>query len=752
MRRNLAISLGLVLITWAAYGRVGWLDFISLDDPHYVAENLHVQKGLTLDDVKWAFTTDAGTNWHPLTWLSLMLDSECFGVRPAGSHPVNAAGYHLVNLALHAASAVTLFLVLSSMTAAAWRSALVAVLFAVHPLHVESVAWVAERKDVLSTLLGFLALAAYVGYVRRPGLLRYALVFVLLALGLLAKPMLVTLPLVLLLLDYWPLGRWPAEKTGQQQRPRKRPPQPFSAPLPRGRTALWLLTEKVPLLVLSAASSAVTYHVQQTGGSVIPFARIPLGWRLENAIVSCVTYVGQMFWPAGLTVFYPLREIPDLGWVLAAAAGLLACSAGAVWGAWRGRRWLAVGWGWYVGMLVPVIGLVQVGDQAHADRYTYLPLVGLFLVVVWGAADLAARWRLSPRITAPAAAALILLLMGLTARQVQYWANTETLFKQSLAVAGDSTLACDAVAAYLIEQGRAREARPYLKRALQIDPGDFVAVNNAAVLMVREKQFDEAARQVKKALLLHPSSAALYNRLATIYMDQGRTKEALRHLQTARGLRPDNLDVLANLAKLYSFQGKLDAAAECWLEFLRLKPGDPAACNNLAPVRMGQGHFADAEDLLHQSLRSDPENLLTRNNLASVEAMLGKYREALAEWSAVLDQDPQDQVALNGLAWVLATSPEASVRDGKKATALAELAVKLSERREPNALAALAAAYAETGQFARAVATTEEAIQLAHRQGSLSFEAKLRSRLELYRRGVPFRDSAPRAATGSTTP
>jgi Flp pilus assembly protein TadD len=747
MRRNLAISLGLVLITLAAYGQVGWLDFVNLDDPVYAYNNPHVRQGLTRDGVAWAFTARLSGNWHPLTWLSLMLDSTCFGVRPAG--------YHVMNLALHAASAVTLFLLLCRMTGAAWRSALVAALFAVHPLHVESVAWVTERKDVLSTLLGLLTLAAYAGYARQPGLLRYALVFALFVLGLLAKPMLVTLPLVLLLLDYWPLGRWPAEKAGQAYWSRQKRPQPAAAPPAPGRSGWWLLVEKIPLLVLAAASSIVTYRVQQSGGAVIPLEFIPLGPRLANALVSYVTYVGQMFWPADLAVFYPFEEPPAAAWVLAAAAVLAACSAGAIWGAWRGRRWLAVGWAWYLGMLAPVIGVVQVGNQAHADRYTYLPLVGLFLVAVWAAAERAARWRLGPTVTAPAAAALLLACMLRTAGQVQYWANTETLFRHALAVTADSPTACDNLAAYLWEHGRPREARQYWERTLAIRPTDQFAMQGMVVLLIGDGRYDEAYRQAEKTLRLHPESDALHNLLAVIYKEQGKTEEALQHLKIAHALLPDNKGILTNLdnlGRLFLSQEKPALAAECWEEILRLNPDDLGACNDLAGVRMRQHRFAEAEDLLRRLAKLQPANPVTGNNLATVEAMQGKYREAIAEWLAVLDQNSQNSAALNALAWALATSPDPSVRDGKRATALAEQAVKLSGRREPNSLDSLAAAYAEAGRFSDAIRAAEEGITVARRQGDKTTEAELRSRLELYRRGTPFRDVAPKADIGQTVP
>jgi tetratricopeptide (TPR) repeat protein len=744
MRRNLAISLGLVLITLAAYARVGWLDFVSVDDQLYVSDNPYIEPGLTWDHAAWAFTTHRASNWHPLTWLSLMLDSTCFGMRPAG--------YHLVNLAMHAASAVTLFLVLCRMTGAAWPSALVAALFAVHPLHVESVAWIAERKDVLSTLLGLLALAAYVGYARRPGVLRYVLVFLLLALGLLAKPMLVTLPLVFLLLDYWPLRRWPAEIRQGHRVLRSGHASPAAVPPFPQQRGWWLLVEKIPLIVLAAASSIVTYHVQQTGGAVVGWETMPLTWRLENALVSYVIYMGQTLWPRDLAVFYPFFEAPATAWVLAAAAVLAACSAAAAWGAWRGHRWLAVGWTWYLGMLVPVIGLVQVGGQARADRYTYLPLVGLFIVFAWGAAGLAARWRLRPRVAAPAAAALLLACMLCTAAQVQHWANTETLFTHAVAVTGDNPMACDNVAAYLWQHGRWQEAGQWWSKSLAVHSADRFAMQGLVLVLIKEGRSDEAARQAEQVLRLYPDADALHNALAEIRIRQGKMQEAMWHLQHARNLQPENINVLHNIAEVHLLAGQLDAAAECWLEILRLRPGNVAACNNLACVRMRQGRLAEAEELFRRSLKREPNNSVAGNNLATIEAMQGNYQEAVAGWSAMLANNPRDQAALNALAWALATSPEASIRDGKRAVSLAQQALDLCELREPNALDTLAAACAEAGRFPEAIRAADEAVTLARRQGNAGKEAEFRGRLELYRRGHPFRDVAPQAGLGLRTP
>ena len=362
MGRDLGVILVLVVAIAAVYGETVFHDFINYDDPAYVTENPRVQRGLTWENVVWAFTTTEQYNWHPLTWLSHALDCELFGLRRPGGH-------HLHNLLLHVFNSALLYLVLKRMTAAPWRSAAVAALFALHPLHVESVAWVAERKDVLSTLFWMLMLGAYAWYAARPGFWRYLPVVVFLALGLMAKPMLVTAPFLLLLLDYWPLGRWRWEVR-----------------------AVWLVLEKVPLFILMIISSVVTFIAQQRGGAMVPVDILPVTRRVEGALIAYVAYLGKAIWPSHLAVFYPYpASVPWWQWV-GAAVILTALTALAVW-AGRRQRYVAAGWFWYLGTLAPVIGLVQVGQQAMADRYTYMPYVGLFVAAVWGVADFVAARR-----------------------------------------------------------------------------------------------------------------------------------------------------------------------------------------------------------------------------------------------------------------------------------------------------------------------------------------------------------------------
>ncbi len=494
MTRPLGISLALLLLVFLAYWPAVGNHFVSLDDETYVTGNPHVKGGLTGEGVDWAFTSlGYAGNWHPLTWLSHMLDVELFGLNPRG--------HHLVSIGLHASNAVLLFLVLRGMTGALGRSALVAALFALHPLHVESVVWVAERKDVLSTFFGLLTMAAYGGYVRQRSLGRYGVLLGLFALGLLAKPMLVTLPFVFLLLDYWPLDRVrpppPASRT-------KRKPAVGPAP-PRGtdpEPKLSLVLEKLPLFALAALSAGMTWAAQSRGWAVN--YRFPLWDRLSNALVAYVAYLGKTVWPVNLAAFYPLPEsgLP-VGRVLAAGFILGAVTALVL---WQRRRYpyLVTGWFWYLGTLVPVIGLVQVGSQAMADRYTYIPLIGIFILLAW---SLPAFELVSPgaRTGAIGGGALLLAgLMALTWVQTTYWRDDQALFGHALAVTRGNWLAHNNLGAFYSRMGRDDEAYTHFKEALRLRP-DMPDIHfNIGEALQRMGRLEEAAQEYRTALRLYP--------------------------------------------------------------------------------------------------------------------------------------------------------------------------------------------------------------------------------------------------------
>jgi tetratricopeptide (TPR) repeat protein len=527
-----AVCVFLLLAIVLVFGQTARYEFLNYDDPAYVSENPVVQGGLTWKGVAWSFTTFEGANWHPVTWFSHMLDCQLFGLR-AGWH-------HGVNVAFHVVNSILLFILLLRMTGAFWRSAAVAALFALHPLHVESVAWVAERKDVLSMMFALLAVLAYVGYVRRPSAMRYTLVAGLLALGLMSKPMLVTLPFVLLLLDYWPLGRWVVPPPGATQ---------LGAARSLGRTAWRLVLEKLPLMALAAASSVITYVAQQQKGAMTLLGdEITFPVRLANALVCYVGYLGKTVWPCPLIVFYPY--VPDRPlWQPATAAFLLIAATGlAIW-LWRSRPYLAVGWFWYLGTLVPVIGLVQVGGQSMADRYTYLPLVGIFILAVWGSADLLAGWRYGRTSLGVLAAVVILACMILTARQVARWTDTITLFQYVLTITPDNIAAHDNLGDVLLHQNRNEEAEVHFRELARLYPqGRAMAECNWATTLSNRKRFAEAAEHLREALRLDPQLSVAHNNLGLLLAQTGSPQEAIAQLQEAVRFAPDKPEALKSLA------------------------------------------------------------------------------------------------------------------------------------------------------------------------------------------------------------
>jgi hypothetical protein len=521
----------LIVSTIVVYWQVKDHDFINYDDNEYVTSNEQVQKGLTRESIVWAFTAVHSSNWHPLTWLSHMLDVELFGMDPKG--------HHLMNVFFHVVNTVLLFLVLRRMTNAVWRSFFVAALFALHPLHVESVAWVSERKDVLSTMLWILTIWLYVRYTEEQTAWRYLAVATSLALGLLAKPMLVTLPFVLLLLDYWPLRRIRFGKT-EEGKPKK------TGPSPVGREGwlnlLRLLREKIPLLVLAAASSVVTFVAQQTSGSVTTLEGLSLFARLSNAAVAYVEYIRKMFWPSELVVFYPHPGKMLPLWEVVGAIVLLLFITGLVVRSFRTRPYLLTGWLWYLGTLVPVIGIVQVGMQSMADRYTYVPFIGLFLMIAWILPDVLSSWRYRKIVLASAATAVIIVLTSLTWKQLPYWKNSITLFEHALRHSERNFVAHYNLGAALHKEGKEMEALDHYREALKISPAYVDALNNLGVALTEEGKLDEAASYYLAALRIRPRDGDLHNNLGAVYAQQGKMAEAFAQFSEAvRYLPGDSL-------------------------------------------------------------------------------------------------------------------------------------------------------------------------------------------------------------------
>lgn len=551
------IGVGLVAITLASYWPVSGNEFVNFDDPNYLTDNPIVQRGLTLEGVRWAFSTSKTANWHPLTWLSLMIDCELYGLKPRG--------HHLTSLALHAANVLLLFAALRCMTARLWPSALVAALFAVHPLQVESVAWASQRKNVLSTLFWLITIATYLRYAARPTLGRYALVALPFALGLMVKPMLVTLPCVLLLLDYWPLGRM-GEAPAESDAPNK------LWSLPRfGR----LFAEKLPWFAMSAVMSVVAVIAQSLRGAVAPIEVLPIAKRVANALVAYVRYLEKTIWPVDLAVFYPLSREQVPVWHVVAASALLAAVSALVIVGVRRRPYLAVGWAWFLGTLVPVIGLVQVGRQSMADRYAYVPLIGLFIMVAWGAADLVEMLRVRRGWCAAAGGALVAVLAVCTWRQAGRWHDSVTLFRHALRVTENSDTAHHNLAVALMTENKVDEALVHFKKALEIRPSAHVYHNNLAIALARKGNLDEAIRHFYKALEFNPKLVSAHVHLGLALIEQGKLDDAIAHLTEAVRLDPAYSDAHFALSQAYGRQGDLQKAAAYYQRGTRLRASGP---------------------------------------------------------------------------------------------------------------------------------------------------------------------------------
>jgi tetratricopeptide (TPR) repeat protein len=591
-QREWLLALGLAGVTFLVYLPALSCDFVAYDDAEYVTENRVVWQGLSPAGVRWALTAVVSANWHPLTMLSLMLDSQLYGLKPFG--------FHLTNLLLHVANTVLLFHVLRVMTDCVGRSAAVALLFALHPLHVESVAWVAERKDGLSTLFGLLALWAYLWYTAAPSWRRLAVVTTLLALSLLAKPMWVTFPFLLLLLDWWPLRRtaagwgasgWEGEAPAEPRVPARQEPRPPNLRLSWRR----LVVEKTPLFLLVAVFCAVTLATQASGGPGQAFRAIPLPLRLGNAAVSCVEYLRQTLAPLDLAAFYP-HPRASLNVVLAvcAAVAVVLVSAAAIWGRER-VPYLLVGWFWYLGMLMPVIGLVQVGDQARADRYTYVPLVGIFVVLAWGAADLFRRARL-PGFAAGLAGVAGLFCALYTWAQVSHWADAVTLWQQVCRVSPNNAFAHKNLGAALMTRGQFDVALAEFDCGLELDPNDAELHANRGQALFGLKRLAEAEQSSCRALDLDPRLAQAHQQLGLLRFRDGRLDEAADSFAAARDAKP--------------------SLAAAWL--------------GLGKVRFKQKKLAEAEEDLNEALRLDPRVVETYDTLACVLAEAKRFPEAIA--------------------------------------------------------------------------------------------------------------------------
>ncbi len=795
----------LALMTLFTFWPITGFDFVNYDDLQYVTENPMVQKGVCVESVRWAFTATHASNWHPLTWISHELDWQVYGKR--------AGGHHVTSLSLHMASTLLLFFIFRRMTGAHWRSAMLAGLFAVHPLRVESVAWVAERKDVLGTFFFLFAIWAYARYARgadggtlageqvavkpvsRARLGYYLFSLVLFVLGLMSKPMVVTLPFVLLLLDYWPLRRWDGTPgwtslTGEKVRPHPGPlPQERenvrksagdSEALPDTRvlerkmqTAGWLVLEKVPFLLLCGVVSVVTFVVQKNHGAVVALKELSYSTRLANAMVSYVRYLGKMLWPAGLTPLYTYEFAWARWQVLLAGLLLFAVSALAVREA-KLRPYCLVGWLWYLGTLVPVIGLIQVGSQSIADRYTYIPLIGIFLILVWGGSEMLLVGTRSKVAGGLVCAVVLGLCIGRTRDQLWHWRSAEALFRHAIALNPKNAVAYNNLGCCLIPEGRIAEAKSCFETAikLQLSCGDPYI--NLGWILAQQGKTQEAFNNYQIALAINTNDVSAHVRMGTLLVGVGSVDEGLWHLQEAVRLNPIHVDAVNDLGIAYTKKDELDKALIYFQSALWLRPNYPEALNNIGNVMTAQKQPEKAVTYFREALRLRPDyinarydladaldktgkreeaiqelkTLLARkpddagahNRMGEILSQQGKTRDALRSYETALRLDPDFPEAMENKAWILATSPQAEFRQGDEATKLARRALELTSAENIRALDALAAAYAESGRFDQAAETAGKALSLAHASKRSELATEIEARLALYRSGKAFRE------------
>ena len=602
---------------------------ISWDDPEFYAANPVVPQGLTWHGIWWALTRGFFSSWHPVTWMSHMVDVELFGLNPGPPH--------VMSVIIHIVNSVLLFALLRKMTAADAQSAWVALIFAVHPLRVESVAWLAERKDVLSGLFFMLTLWAYTWYAREPRWTRYLAVTALLALGLMSKAMLVTLPFVLLLLDVWPLHRIEHIKANRDSPQAARPTRITP-----------LLLEKVPWLALSVAASIITYAVQRNEGAIGGLVPVPLGARFGNALVAYVAYIEKLFWPAGLAPLYPFPPTIKTGVVLAAALTLLLITYGAL-RSIRRHPYIAVGWFWYLGTLIPVIGLVQVGSQSMADRYTYLPTFGLLMIIAWGASDLATRLRTSPRTLTILATTTVVACTVVAHQQVAYWQNDRTLWERALAVTKDNYVAQNNLGIVLGQEAQFPQAITHFEEALRIQPNYADAYNNLGYTLARQGRYAEAVPLYIEALRLRPDHAGSRENLATALAQTGRIPEAIEQFSQALRLDPGLAEAHNGLANALVREGNIPAAIPHYAEALRIHPDYAEAHNNLGVALASMGRADEAIHEFEQALRGMPNLAALHYRLAALLEQRGRMEEAIDHYQATLRLDPAHAAAKRAL-------------------------------------------------------------------------------------------------------
>jgi len=774
-------SLCLLLFTLAAYFPVWNNDFVDLDDYALIVYNPEVAHGLSGSGLGWAWTSFRGHYWHPLTWMSLQLDAQLFSSTSAAGEPVlNPTAFHAENLLWHAGSVLFLFGVMRRLTGKEWPSFLVAALFALHPMHVESVAWATERKDVLSVFFGVLMLWAYVRYVELPGGGRYSLVLVSFLLSLLAKPMLITLPIVLLLVDYWPLGRWPIAGA-KSERDEKIP-----------RVSLRrLLGEKWPLFAVAAAIGALTIIARHVEGRIVSLDEIPLPARIANAVASYGQYVFSTIWPFDLAVLYPHpRDNWSVGPVFAGGLVLLGFTGLAVRQA-RLRPWLLVGWLWFVIALLPVIGLAQGGEQARADRFTYWPHIGLFIALAWSVAELVPRVGVSLRVAVAGSLLVCLGLGGLTWRQARYWHDPRTLWEHALHVTGPNHVAHFHLGRYHQDQGQQILAEPHLTRAIELFPNDARYHHSLGVTCLTLGKFGEAAKELTETLKLTPEDARAWHNLGMVRLHTGDNDQAIRCLGRARELEPGAADTANALGTALLRNGRRQEAFASFQAAIREVPQDPAALTGIGLVLLADSRTKEAVRCFQAALRKRPGFAAAYDGMGIALARQGMWQEAaaahqravqVAERSRQLAAEKGVKLPARDLAelhchlgyalhaggytqaaleeyraasarhadwpqeftrsaWGLATAADAKARDPQLAYELATQAMQGIEEPQASTLEALAAALAGLKKFDDAAKTERQALDRAAASRQVESSAAMQNRLRLYEEHKPFTDS-----------
>jgi tetratricopeptide (TPR) repeat protein len=657
--RMISVCIVLTIAILAVYWQVKDHAFINLDDNLYITENPHVQAGLTIENLKWAFTTTHAPYWHPLTWLSHMLDVQLFGLK--------AGGHHLTNLFFHIVNTLLLFLILRRMTRAHWRSAFVAALFALHPLHVESVAWVAERKDVLSTLFWILTMGAYSYYRECPGYRRYLLALVCYILGLMSKPMLVTLPFVLLLLDFWPLGRLqPAKDAGKDSNGTAHPEGPVrkkrkAAEISAAKAAnreewpitplRWtvlrpLLLEKAPFLALAALSSVITIIGQQR--AMASLQTLPADTRIANALVSYVKYIGMMIWPLDLAVFYPHPHKQPVWLVLGAALALVAATC-LILRKTNRFPYLGVGWLWYLGTLLPVIGLFQAGAQEMADRFTYVPMVGILIMVAWGVPDSLRNWGRRKTALGALSGIAILACAVLAWAQVQLWRDSITLFGHTLKVTTGNFIAHNNMGTALSDQGKTEEAIAHYRSALRIAPRYAKAWINLGIAYEESDRNAKAIEAYQEAQRLNPNDAESWNNLGSAYGKSGQTAKAIEAIEQALRIDPTYDEAWNNLGNAYGGNGETAKAIEALQKAIRINSRYAKAWNNLGIAYAESGRTVEAIEAFQRCLHIKPGQADVWSNLAVAYRKHGQTVKAIEAYREALRINPLYVKALFGL-------------------------------------------------------------------------------------------------------